>query len=140
MSLEAKKQKLIEELSIIEDPEERFSFVIDMGKSNPPLDKELRVDTFLIEGCVSSLWLYPEYKEGACYFLVDADSLITRGIAALVGDFYSGSKPEEIVQEDAQFLADVGITQHLSPNRRNGLSNLCKRIKDFAEHCLDHKK
>lgn len=138
MNLQAKKEKLIEDLSIIEDPQERFVFVMDLGKKEQPLDPQYKIDTFLIEGCVSALWVYPTFKDGKCYFQTDADSLITRGIAALVSDFYSDNPPADIVAEDASFLADVGITQHLSTNRRNGLSNLCKRIRDYAQHCLQN--
>lgn len=136
--LKEKKQQWIDDLSVIEDPHERFAFVIDLGREAPPLDPQYKVATFLIEGCVSDLWLLPEHKDGKCYFQTDADSLITRGIAVLVSDFYSDQPPEAIVEEDASFLADVGITQHLSPNRRTGLANLCQRIRSYAQHCLDH--
>ena len=137
MNLENKKQRWIEDLSVIEDLQERFAFIIDLGREAPSLDTEHKVATFLIEGCISDLWLVPEYRDGKCYFKTDADSLITRGIAALVSNFYSDEPPEAIVKEDASFLGDVGITQHLSSNRRNGLSNLCQRIRNYAQHCLD---
>ena len=139
MNLEEKKQQLIADLSLIEDIEERFEYIIDRGKDAAGLDQSYKVKTFLIEGCVSNLWLYPEYKDGKCYYHSDADSLITRGIAALVSQLYSGHLPEEIVKEDASFLAAVGITQHLSSNRRNGLTNLCKRIQAFAEVHVEEK-
>ena len=132
MLLEEKKRQLIEDLSLIEGIEERFEYIIELGKQNPELGDKYKVETFLIEGCISNLWLYPQYQQGKCYFRTDADSLITRGIAALVSGFYSGHLPDEIVGEDANFLVQVGITQHLSPNRRNGLANLCKSIQAYA--------
>jgi cysteine desulfuration protein SufE len=78
------------------------------------------------------LWFIPEFKEGKCYFRVDADSHIVRGIAVVLAEFYSGHSPAEILQNDPGFLSTVGITQHLSPNRRNGLSRLWDKIRGFA--------
>ena len=136
MTLEEKKQRLIEDLSYIEDHFERFAYVIDCGKIQPALDDSLKLDEFKVEGCVSSLWLIPEYKEGKCLYQSDADSAITKGIAALLCDFYSGHEPAEILSIGPEFLGEVGITQHLSSNRRNGLSQLWKRISSFAQACL----
>jgi cysteine desulfuration protein SufE len=136
MSLREKKLQLIEELKYIEDPTERFTYIIDRAKEKPPLDPAFHLDLFQIEGCLSKLWLYPEYKEGKCHFSSDADAVITKGVAALLCDLYDNTTPAEILEEDASFLKEVGITQHLSPNRRNGLTNLTKRIQDFARHCL----
>jgi cysteine desulfuration protein SufE len=78
----------------------------------------------------------PEFKEGLCQFHSESDSAIVKGIASLLCDFYSNAKPEEVVKTDADFLGEVGITQHLSPNRRNGLSRIVESIQRFAESCL----
>ncbi|MFW5883742.1 MAG: SufE family protein [Verrucomicrobiota bacterium] len=132
MTLQEKRDRLVEDLSVIEDDFERFGYIIDMGKTAQPLPDELKLDEFLIEGCTSQLWVVPSLNEGKCYFAADADSQITKGIAALPCDFYSGHSPEEVLEVDTGFLGEVGVTQHLSPNRRNGLSNLSKRIESFA--------
>ena len=85
---------------------------------------------------MSQLWVVPAYQGGLCNFRSESDSAIVKGIASLLCDFYSDAKPEEIVKTDADFLGDVGITQHLSPNRRNGLSRIVESIQRFAQSCL----
>lgn len=136
MTLEEKKEALVEELMPFEDHFERFAYIIDRAKANEPLADEYKIDAFLIEGCLSRLWVYPEFREGKCYFSTDSDAAITKGTAALLCGLYSDEKPEDIIALEPDFLADVGITQHLSPNRRNGLTNVRQRIKAYAELCL----
>lgn len=133
MTLDDRRKQLIEEFSPLEDPQDRLAYVIDMGKMAPGLDAVHKVDTFLIEGCTSNLWLFPEFKGGCCYFSSDADAMITKGIAYLVCCYYSGVVPKEILSHDTEFMTSIGITQHLSPNRRNGLSNLMKKIYGYAQ-------
>ena len=105
---------------------------MDKAKRTPNLPAELRSDQTRVEGCLSNLWFVPEFREGKCYFKVDADSHIVRGIAIVLAEFYSGHPPAEILANDPAFLSEVGITQHLSPNRRNGLSRLWDKIRDFS--------
>jgi cysteine desulfuration protein SufE len=132
MTLAEKREALIAELEPFADHHERFQYVIDRAKSAPALPDSLKLDAFLIEGCTSNLWLVPSLEHGACRFRCDADSLITKGVASLVCEFYDGAAPSEVAATDADFLAAVGITQHLSPNRRNGLSNLVGKIRAFG--------
>lgn len=136
MTLAEKKQELIEELTIIEDPQERFAYIIDRARSLPPLPAEYQIETFRIEGCQSNLWLVPSFENGLCHFRVDSDAVITKGVAGLLTELYSDCPPEEILQHEPTFLAEVGVNQHLTPNRRNGLSNVWKTIKAYAELCL----
>jgi len=133
MTLEEKQQKLVEDLSLFPDAHERLSFIIEGAKQRPPLDPSYKTDAFRIEGCQSNLWVVPEVKEGKCYFSADSDAVITKGIAGILTDFYSGHTPAAIIECEPDFLSEVGITQHLTPNRRNGLSNVWARIKGFAE-------
>lgn len=107
-------------------------YVVDLAKKAEHLPPELRTDTYRVEGCLSNLWFVPEFRDGRCYFKVDGDSHIVRGIALLLANFYSGELPAEILKHDPIFLSEVGITQHLSPNRRNGLSRLWEKIRTFA--------
>lgn len=132
MTLAEKREALIAELEPFADHHERFQYVIDRAKSAPALPDNLKLDAFLIEGCTSNLWLVPSLEHGVCRFRCDADSLITKGVASLVCEFYDGAAPAEVAATDADFLATVGITQHLSPNRRNGLSNLVGKIRAFG--------
>ncbi len=133
MSLSDKRRALIDELALFDDPHERFQYIIDRAKSAPALDAKYKVETLLIEGCTSSLWMLPEFRDGVCRFSSDADSMITKGIASLVCEFYDGASAPEVAASDADFLAEVGVTQHLSPNRRNGLTNLVGKIRAFGK-------
>lgn len=136
MNLAEKKNALVEEINLIPDPYERLGYIVDRGKKAEGLSNDLRIDSFKIEGCMSQLWVVPEFKEGLCYYHSESDSAIVKGIASLLCNFYSAAKPQEIVETDADFLGEVGITQHLSPNRRNGLSRIVESIQRFAQSCL----
>ena len=140
MSIEDKRDELVEELMPFEDHFERFAYIIDRAKSLPPLDEAYKIDAFLIEGCISRLWIFPEFKDGKCCFSTDSDAAITKGTSALLCGLYSDETPEAIIGLEPDFLAEVGITQHLSPNRRNGLTNVRKKIKAYAELCLKNQE
>jgi cysteine desulfuration protein SufE len=137
MSIEEKRDQIVEELMPFEDHLERFTYIIDRAKSLDSLDEEYKIETFLIKGCVSQLWIFPQYKEGKCQFKADSDASITKGTAGLLCELYSDETPEDIVRLEPDFLADVGITQHLSPNRRNGLTGVREKIKAYAQMQLD---
>jgi cysteine desulfuration protein SufE len=132
VTLEEKKKDLLERLSFLDNAQERLAYIMELGKKWPALPAEFKTPDYRVEGCLSNLWFVPEFREGKCFFRVDADSQIVRAIAALLADFYSGQPPGEILKTDPSFLGEVGITQHLSPNRRNGLSRLWDKIRAFA--------
>ena len=132
MTIEQKRDHLISRLSAIQAFHDRFAYVVEQGKARPSLDPALKNHQHKVDGCLSNLWFVPEFREGRCYFAVDADSLIVKAIALLLCDLYSGYSPREILSVDPSFLAQVGITQHLSPNRRNSLSRVWDRIRAFA--------
>jgi cysteine desulfuration protein SufE len=136
MTLKQKKDALVEEITLIPDAYERLGYIVDRGKKADGLTEDLRIDSFKIEGCMSQLWVVPAYKGGLCSFKSESDSAIVKGIASLLCDFYSEAKPDDIRKTDADFLSEVGITQHLSPNRRNGLSRIVESIQHFAKSCL----
>ena len=137
MSIEEKRDQIVEELMPFEDHLERFTYIIDRAKTLDSLDEEYKIETFLIKGCVSQLWIFPQFKEGKCQFQADSDASITKGTAGLLCELYSDETPEDIVRLEPDFLADVGITQHLSPNRRNGLTGVREKIKAYAQMQLD---
>lgn len=136
MSLKEKHDEILAELEPFEDPQDRFQYLIDRAKSAPALGAEHRVPANLVEGCTSQLWLVCRFEDGVCRIDIDADAVITKGIASLIRDYFDGAKPEEIVSDNVDFLASVGIDQHLSPNRRSGLSNLVGKIHAFARTCI----
>lgn len=135
-TLAEKRQALIDDLMTLPDAEERFVYLLDKAKKWKALDGALKTDERLLPGCVSRLWLHTEYRDGRCWFSMDADAMISKGIAAVVCGFYTGETPEDILANEPDFLAEAGLTQVLSANRSNALANLRKRIKAFAEACL----
>ena len=135
MSLAEKQNDLVEEINLIPDAYERLGHIVELGKKAEGLPEDLRIDSFKIEGCMSQLWAVPEFKDGLCYFRSESDSAIVKGIASLLCTFYSEATPEDIIANDASFLGEVGITQHLSPNRRNGLSRIVESVQRFAQSC-----
>jgi cysteine desulfuration protein SufE len=140
MKIEDKRDQLIEELIPFEDHLERLTYVIDRAKDNPGLDEEYKIETFLIKGCVSQLWVFPSFLDGKCHFQADSEASITKGTATLLCDLYSGESPEDIVRLEPDFLSEVGITQHLSPNRRNGLTGVREKIKAYAQMQIGQNK
>ncbi len=130
--IEARKNAVRDEYGFFGSPQELFEYIILKNKVAAPLEAKYKTEENLVKGCVSSLWLVEEFVDGKCHFKSDADSIITRGISALVCSLYDGLSPEEVLQLDPVFLEELGISAHLTPNRRNGLSQLCKRISDFA--------
>ena len=136
MTLKEKQDSLVEEITLIPDAYERLGYIVDRGKKAKGLTEDLRIDSFKIEGCMSQLWVVPSFKDGLCAFRSESDSAIVKGIAELLCNFYSDAQPKEIIAADAEFLGEVGITQHLSPNRRNGLSRIVESIQRFAKSCL----
>lgn len=107
--------------------------MVERAKKIPPLPPESRKDSNLVPGCLARLWLVAEFRDGCCHFTSDSDSLIVKAIAGLLCDFYSGQKPGDILCHNPDFLAALGITQHLTPNRRNALARVWEHIKNHAE-------
>lgn len=133
MSLSQKRAALAAELSPIRNSQERIAWLVERARQRPQLPGDLRVDKHRVEGCLSKLWLVPEFREGRCWFRCDSDSQVVKAVAALLCDFYSGEAGPEITSHPPDFLRELGITQHLTPNRRNGLSRVWDRIRSFAE-------
>ena len=136
MSLLDKRAELIDAFQTLPDGEERLGYLLSMGKRFPVLPDAEKNDDLLLPGCMSRLWLLPEYRDGRCHFRMDADAQIVKGIAALVCGFYNGELPADIAATELDFLAEAGVPQLLTPNRRSGLSSLRGRIKGFAIECL----
>ena len=136
MSLQEKRQALLDDLMVLPDAEERFTYLLQKARKYPPMDTGLKTSGRLLPGCVSQLWLQPEFRDGRIWFQMDADALISKGIAAVVCGFYQGETPADILAVEPDFLAEAGLTQVLSANRSNALASLRRRIKAFAEACI----
>jgi cysteine desulfuration protein SufE len=132
-TLEEKLRQQVEDLAIIDDPQERLAHVVDRAKRIPPLPASERTDVHRVRGCVSIVWLVGEMRDGRCLFRFDADSPIVRGLLAVLCEFFSGSSPAEISAGNLDPLEALGLLAHLSPTRRNGLAAALRAIQAFAE-------
>ena len=133
MNLAEKQVQLTARLAALKNGQDRLAWLVEQARKRPPLAPELRDDVNLIPGCLAKLWFVARFRDGCCFFDCDSDSLVVKAIASLLCDFYSGHAPAEIRAHDPGFLAPLGITQHLTPNRRNALSKIWERIRQFAE-------
>jgi cysteine desulfuration protein SufE len=132
VDINQKKEKILADLSDIQSTEDRYKFIIDMGRKLPSLMDEQRSDKFLIQGCMSRAWLIPEFVDGKLYFYVDSEAAIVKGIMAILVAVYSGNKPEDNLTLSPDFLKAGGITEHLSMNRRSGLSSVIKQMMLYS--------
>jgi len=128
-----RQRSLIEDFSIIEDTTERFAAIIDRGKKLPPIDDKMRIDTNLVEGCTSQVWLTGELDDqGCCEFHIEADSSIVQGMAALLATLYSNATVDEILHIEPDAIPVLQIDHHLSPTRLNGTRQILKRMRAIA--------
>ena len=114
------------------DWEDKYRELIKVGKDLPELEQEYQIEKYKIKGCQSQVWLYPEYKDGIVYFKAWSDAVLVKGIIGLLVKAYSESSPEEIMETKHDFLSQIGITDHLSMNRTNGLASMIKQIQMYA--------
>lgn len=118
---------------MLDDWMDRYSMLIEMGKECPMIDTQYRNDEHLINGCQSRVWLHAELKDGKIYFTADSDAVITKGIIYLLIKVFSGQTPSDILAADMSFLDEIGLKEHLSPTRSNGLLSMVKQMMLYAE-------
>ncbi|MBQ8592894.1 MAG: SufE family protein [Bacteroidaceae bacterium] len=127
------QEEVIEEFSELEDWMDRYQLLIDLGNEQPPLPPEYKTEQNLIEGCQSRVWLWAEYAEdGNVYFQAESDALIVKGIIALLIQVTSGHTPDEILESQLYFIEKIGLREHLSPTRSNGLLAMVKQMRAYA--------
>ena len=134
MTLEEKKQEIIEEFSLYDEWLDKYEYLIELGKSLEPFPEEKKTEDRLIKGCQSRVWLDAEERDGMLYFSADSDAIITKGIISLLICVYSGRTREEIAADDFGFVAEIGLKENLSPTRANGLVSMIDTIKNLAEN------
>lgn len=132
MSINEVQQEIIEEFSIYDDWLDRYQYIVDLGNSLSDFPPEEETDTNLIEGCQSKVWIIASYRDGKIYFKAKSDAIIVKGIVALLIRVLSGRTPDEILENELFFIDKIGLTEHLSPTRSNGLVAMVKRMKMFA--------
>lgn len=132
MSINEVQQEIIEEFSIYDDWLDRYQYIVDLGNSLSDFPPEEETDMNLIEGCQSKVWIIASYIDGKVYFKAKSDAIIVKGIVALLIRVLSGRTPDEILGSELFFIDKIGLTEHLSPTRSNGLLAMVKRMRMFA--------
>ena len=132
METDAIIQQLTKQFTNLSDWTDRYALLIDMGKSLPKLEDDEKSEKLLIKGCQSRVWIKAELREGRVYFRADSDAVITKGLAALLLQVFSGQTPQTILDTKVDFLDQIGLKEHLSPTRSNGLNDMIKQIKLYA--------
>ena len=132
MTLEEKKQQVVEDFSLYDEWLDKYEYLIELGKALEAFPEEKKTDDRLIKGCQSRVWLDAELRDGRLYFIADSDAIITKGIISLLIGVYSGRTPEEIAGDDFGFVAEIGLKENLSPTRANGLVSMIDKIKEIA--------
>lgn len=123
---------IIDEFSMFDDWMQRYEYIIELGKSLPLIDEIYKTEDNIIKGCQSKVWLHADEKNEKIYFTADSDAILTKGIIAVLIRVFSGRTPEEILNADTVFIDKIGLKEHLSPTRANGLVSMIKQIKLYA--------
>ena len=132
MTINDKQTKIIEEFAAFDDWMDKYALLIEMGNALPPLDEKYKTEHNLIAGCQSRVWLNAALVDGQVFFSADSDALIVKGIVSLLINVLSGNKPQEILETDLYFIEKIGLKDHLSPTRSNGLVALVKQMRLYA--------
>ncbi|MCR4879097.1 MAG: SufE family protein [Bacteroidales bacterium] len=129
------EEELIQEFEMFDDWMDKYNYIIELGKELPMIDPQYKTEEYLISGCQSQVWLHPEMKDDKLFFTADSDAIITKGIVNLLIRVLSGHTPQEILDNDLSYLDVIGLKNHLSPTRSNGLASMIKQIKLYALAC-----
>lgn len=132
MTIDERQKEIIDEFSDIEDWMDRYGYIIDLGNALPEIDEQYRTPAHLIEGCQSRVWLNAELCDGKVEYTADSDAIIVKGIISLLISVLNGHTPDEILSADLHFINDIGLSEHLSPTRSNGLAAMVKQMRMYA--------
>ena len=132
MGVNESAEELVEDFNLFEDWSDKYEYIISLGKDLSEMKKEDKIEENLVKGCQSQVWLIATEKEGNVYFEADSDAIISKGICALLVKVFNGQPAAEIVKNNLGFIEKIGLKEHLSPNRSNGLVAMIKKIKAYA--------
>lgn len=132
MTIKEIQEEIVDEFSMFDDWMERYEYIIELGKSLPIINDKFKLDENLIKGCQSKVWLYSELENDKIKYSADSDAILTKGIVALLLRVFSEQKPADILEADTKFIDEIGLKEHLSPTRANGLVSMIKQIKMYA--------
>ena len=126
------QEEIVEEFSMFDDWMQRYEYMIDLGKSLPLIDSQYKNDDYIIKGCQSKVWVHADLKNNKLVFTADSDAIITKGIIAILIRVFSNQHPNAIMQANTDFIDKIGLKEHLSPSRANGLVSMIKQLKMYA--------
>ena len=126
------QNEIIDEFSMFDDWEERYQYMIDLGKTLPLIDAQYKTDDFIIKGCQSKVWVHANLDTDKVVFTADSDAIITKGIIAILIRVFSNQHPKDIIEANTDFIDEIGLKEHLSPTRANGLVSMIKQLKMYA--------
>ena len=132
MTIKEIQEEIIDEFSMFEDWMERYEYIIELGKSLPLLNEAYKKDENLIVGCQSKVWLHSEIEDATISFTAESDAILTKGIVAILLRVFNHQKPKDILEAELYFVDEIGLKEHLSPTRANGLVSMIKQIKLYA--------
>ena len=132
MTIQEIQNDIIDEFSMFDDWMQRYEYMIDLGKSLPLIDDQYKTENNVIKGCQSKVWVHAELKNDKVIFTADSDAIITKGIIAILIRAFSNQSPKDIIDADTNFIDDIGLKEHLSPTRANGLVSMIKQLKMYA--------
>ena len=132
MQLSERQQEIIDEFQFFDSWMDKYQYLIDLSKNLAPMDTKFKVEDNLIKGCQSKVWLKASFENELINFQADSDAIISKGIVAILLSVLNDRKPNEILNADLSFIDQIGLKEHLSPNRANGLSSMLKQIKFYA--------
>jgi cysteine desulfuration protein SufE len=132
MQIQEIQEEIVEEFAMFDDWMQRYEYMIELGKSLPKIEEKYKTDEHLIKGCQSKVWVHADMVEGNVEFTADSDAIITKGIIAILIRAFSKQKPADILKASTDFIDEIGLKEHLSPTRANGLVSMIKQLKMYA--------
>jgi cysteine desulfuration protein SufE len=132
MTIQEIQEEIVAEFAMFEDWMQRYEYMIELGKSLPLIDEKYKNEDHIVKGCQSKVWVHAELKDDKLVFTADSDAIITKGIIAILVRAFSNQKPADIIEADTGFIDEIGLKEHLSPTRANGLVNMIKQLKLYA--------
>lgn len=135
-TIKEREEEIIEEFSLFDSWEEKYEYIIDLGKKLPPLEDKYKVGENIIKGCQSTVWLTSDFRQGKVFYKADSDAMIVKGLVSMLIKVLSGHPPDDILNARLDFIKDIGMMTHLAQTRSNGLLSMVKQIKNYA---LAHK-
>jgi cysteine desulfuration protein SufE len=126
------EREIVEEFSLFDSWDDKYEYIIDLGKKLPPLDDQYKIDENRVRGCQSTVWLVADYRDGKVFYKAESDAVIVKGLISMLIRVLSGHTPDEIIQARLDFINEIGMTTHLAQTRSNGLLAMVKQMKNYA--------